>query len=237
MAKKRKSLTERLTGFSPDFLSQLKQRDRGRDDILAEGLDGFAVVQETHGDVNKDQDDGAFDLGWMFRKDARHIYVIQVQVGDGRPPYELTGSWGIPGYWKGRDWIGLVHPGVTLPVKVLADDAERVAIDWDAFEASGAEKALLDERQQELDTQTAAGQAQALLQGADWIDDRAAKGKMTEAQAETAKRAAVAASTGELDDMPPSSASPRELVEWQYKKGLLDQTTYDAILAANPDMK
>lgn len=234
MARKKKGLVERLTGFSPEFLEELKQRDRGRDDILAEGLDGFAVVLETHGDVSKD-DDG--DLTSFLRKDARHIYVLQIQVGDGRPPYDLTGSWLIPGYWKGRDWIALVEPGMSVPVNVVADDAERVAIDWDAFEAAGNEKLLLDARQSKLDAQAAAGKGQAMVQSADWIDERVAEGKMTQEQADVSKRAMAAAATGEDDLMPPDGASLRETLEWQLKKGYVDQATYDTIIASNPNLK
>ena len=41
----------------------------------------------------------------------------------------------------------------------------------------------------------------------------------------------------EADDMPPGDASPRETLEWQLRKGVLDQAAYDAIIANNPDMK
>jgi len=168
---------------------------------------------------------------------ARHVFVLQVRVGDGRPAYELTGSWLIPGYWDGREWIGWIQPGMTIPVKVIGDDQERVAVDWDAFKAAGGQKLVADEHQRKVDAQTAAAEAQAMVQVADGLDDRVAKGKMTAEQAEAQKRATELSATGELDDMPPMNASPREGFEWQLKKGLLDQATFDAIIANNPNLK
>lgn len=41
----------------------------------------------------------------------------------------------------------------------------------------------------------------------------------------------------EPDDEPPINASPRETLDWQLSKGFLDQATYDAIIANNPDLK
>jgi hypothetical protein len=51
------------------------------------------------------------------------------------------------------------------------------------------------------------------------------------------KRMMAMSAAGELDDVPPITASPRESLDWQLAKGLLDQATYDAIIAANPKMK
>jgi len=136
------------------------------------------------------------------------MYVLQVQVGDGRPVYELTGSWLIPGFRKGRDWVGMLQPGMTLPVKVRADDAENVAIDWDAFEASGGEKVVTEAWQRSPDS-SAAVSAQAMSHSA----------------------------AGDDDAMPPDNASPRDMLESQRRKGHVDQATYHAIIAANPNMK
>lgn len=232
MAKK-KGLFAKLTGLSTEILEEFKHRDRGRDDILAEGVDGSALILEARGDVSQGPDETAE----FFRNYARHIFVLQIQVGDRRPAYELTGSWLIPGYWKGREWIGWLQPGMTIPVKVIGDDQERVAVDWDAFEAAGGQKLVTDERQRTLDAQVAVETAQAMVQVADQLDERVAKGTMTADQAESQKRSMALSAVGELDDSPPMSASPREELEWQLKKGILDQATFDAIIANNPDLK
>jgi hypothetical protein len=68
-------------------------------------------------------------------------------------------------------------------------------------------------------------------------DARVATGEMTAAQAESQKRAMELDAAGELDDSPPIGASPREGFEWQLKKGLLDQATFDAIIANNPKLR
>ena len=165
------------------------------------------------------------------------MFLLDIQVADGRAPYQLQGAWKVPRFYQEWGWVVDVEAGMQLPVKVKADDPERVAIDWRGFEAAGG-KQLVEEAQRKFVQEH---QAEATAFGAqmatDALDKKAAKGKMTQEQADQHKHTIEMANSGQLDDMPPADASPRQMMEWQVKKGLMDQATFDAIVASNPNLK
>jgi hypothetical protein len=119
-----------------------------------------------------------------------------------------------------------------VPVKVHPSEPKRVAIDWDHWDATIWEDPPADDQPARVDPATAQANAEA-----DVIAQLLASGRVTEQQAESMKRMMAMSAAGELDDVPPITASPRESLDWQLAKGLLDQATYDAIIAANPKMK
>jgi hypothetical protein len=102
---------------------------------------------------------------------------------------------------------GDAGPGVELPVLVDPDEPQRIQIDWDQFLADGGKEKL-----------------------------QAAYQRKREARSrEVAEAAGV-----DLSDPygePPANASPREMLEWQREKGILDEATYQAILANNPNLE
>ena len=99
-------------------------------------------------------------------------------------------------------------PGVELPVFVDPDDPQRVEVDWDRFAAEGGKQKFADAYQRKREAKT---------------------------------REVVEAAGGDMSqpysDTPPVNASPREFLEWQRANNIIDQATYDAIIANNPDMQ
>lgn len=150
-----KKWLSRLSGIKEDTLDRAWHRDRDRDGLLAEGLGGTATVVEARGFASTDDDDIE-----LLKRDERMLFLLEIAVSDGRAPYQLQGSWKIPGFSKGWDWVQHVVPGMQVPVKVKADDPERK---------------YLEQRQ-----------ASAVVAGTEAIDDyldkQVSKGKMSQAE-------------------------------------------------------
>ena len=201
------------------------------DVVLAEPLPGTAVVR------SRQRRSIAADESDRDAPSAKYQLDLEVSV-DGRDPYSVSGKVKVPNRYFD------ITPGVSLPVKIEAKKPERIVVDWDAFDAAGGKQIVAEaadrwrrdqpKRQKEA---VEAHKAQAAAQFIDQLDKLVASGRMTPEQAESQKRAMELDAAGELDDSPPIGASPLEELEWQRKKGLLDQATFDAIIANNPNLK
>jgi len=221
----------RVSGIKEDTLDRAWHRDRGRDDLLASGLAGTATIVEQRGFPSTDDDEIE-----LLKRDEHMLFLLEIAVSDGRAPYQLQGAWKIPGFYKGWDWVQHVEAGMQVPVKVKADDPERVAIDWEAFVAAGGREIVAEAERKYL----AERQAGAVVAGTEavdsYLDKQVAKGKMSQTDADQQRHVSAMTQSGQLDDMPPANASPRQMLEWQLSKGLMDQATYDSIIAANPNL-
>jgi hypothetical protein len=232
MAKKR-GLLGKITGAGKGYIDSLRKRDRDRDYILNNGLDGTAAILDNQGHYAK-TDEGA--PARAYGDDERWRYLFRIEVADGREPYELGGNWFIPGYHKGREWLRFLEEGMTLPVKVVADKPDEVAIDWDAFEANGG-KTEIERRQAEREAEMLAqGQVRSEAQTAKWLGRFAKAGMISPEQAAQMQQAAASAGAGPTEEPPPLESSPRETLDWQLHTGVIDQATYDAILANSPNL-
>jgi len=203
-----KKWLSRLSGIKEDTLDRAWHRDRDRDGLIAEGLGGTATIVEQRGFASSDDDDIE-----LLKRDERMLFLLEIAVSDGRAPYQLQGSWKIPGFYKGWDWVQHVEAGMQLPVKVKTDDPERVAIDWEAFVAAGGREIVAEAERKYLEQR----QATAVVAGTeavdDYLDKQVSKGKMSQAEADQQRHVTAMAQSGELSDMPPMNASPREMLD------------------------
>jgi hypothetical protein len=205
---------------------------RRKPDLLTTGLPGTAViVSERRLDIRGDDSDGMDLLEQRFGS-YKFGFELEVTLDDGRPPYTVSDTFKVPAPIGGHS-----GPGVTLPVFVDPDNPNRVEVDWERFAAEGGAKAFEEAYERKREEWARKGMAKADAADAQRLDADVAAGKMTQADADEHKRITAMASAGELDDEPGINASPRETLDWQLKKGLLDQATYDAIIAANPKLK
>ncbi len=203
-----------------------------KSDLLTTGLPGTAVIlSERRLDIRGDDSDGMDFLEQRFGS-YKFGFDLEVTLDDGRPPYTVSDKFKVPAPIGGES-----GPGVTLPVFVDPNDANRVEVDWKRFEAEGGAQAFADAYERKREEWARKGMAKADAADAQRLDAKVAAGEMTEAEADEHKRVTAMASAGELDDEPGINASPRETLDWQLKKGFLDQATYDAIIANNPDLK
>ncbi|MBG0832442.1 hypothetical protein HS041_32570 [Planomonospora sp. ID67723] len=86
-------------------------------DLLARGVPGTALVLGTFGMDGMTADNGDPIVG----------FVLLVTPADGRLPYEVRLGHRVPAAHLHR-----TLPGTGLPVKIAAEDPEKVAVDWDA---------------------------------------------------------------------------------------------------------
>ncbi|MBG0815510.1 hypothetical protein [Planomonospora sp. ID82291] len=95
-------------------------------DLLARGLPGTATVT------------GTFDLNGMTADNGDPIvgFVLQVAPGDGRAPYQVRLGHRVPPAHLHR-----TVPGTRLPVRIAAEDPEKVAVDWEGETAAHARTA------------------------------------------------------------------------------------------------
>lgn len=102
---------------------------------------------------------------------------------------------------------GETGPGVTFPVCADPDDPTRIEIDWDRFIAAG---------------------------GVDEFRDAHLRQHKTAAQVIGDEEEARLAAAGPAPSM---SSGPKEDLEWQLRTGVVTKDLYEAIVAANPDMR
>jgi hypothetical protein len=207
---------------------------REDDVVLTDAIPGTALIRHSARDQRRSDDDpDPRRMSW-----AKYELDLEVSV-EGRDPYPVTDTFKVPNRYFD------ITPGVSLPVRVEAETPEQILVDWDAFDAAGGqeivEKAADQRRRGQPKRQkeaVEAAQAQAVAQVTDQLDGYVAKGMMTPEQAESQKRANALAAADELDDPPEIGAnSSREDLEWHLKRGLIDQATFDALIANNPNLK
>jgi hypothetical protein len=206
---------------------------REDDVVLTDAIPGTALIRHSARDQRRSDDDpDPRRMSW-----AKYELDLEVSV-EGRDPYPVTDTFKVPNRYFD------ITPGVSLPVRVEADKPEQLLVDWDAFDAAGGQEIVekaadqwrrgQPKRQKEAE---AAAQAQAVAQVTEQLDASVAKGRMTAEQAESQKRS-MALSAADLDDMPELGVnSSREDLEWHLKRGLIDQATFDAFIANNPNLK
>ena len=125
--------------------------DRGRDRILAEGIEGTAKIVdlEQHHLTGKPNDGDS----WWFEDLAEGLgkskYTLELEVTvPGRDPYRVKGRFKAPAK---AERTGLTRAslsrGLELPVRVDRDDPNLVEVDWDRFAgAPDRKEALQDAR-------------------------------------------------------------------------------------------
>ena len=231
MAKKR-GLLGKLTGFSGGYIDSLKKRDKDREYLLNNGVDGTATVLKNGGPLKQDEDSGT--SARAYGDDERRTYTFRIEVQDGREPYELAGNWFVPQFFKGREWIRWIEEGTKLPVKVGKDDPNEVAIDWDAFEAVGAKADIEFARAVRYAEAMKDNEARAEAQASKLADRLSGMGAISPESAAAMKE--MPSQPAPSEEPPPIHASPRENLDWQLRNGVIDQATYDAILANNPKL-
>ena len=201
-------------------------------DLRTTGLPGTAVILgERRLDIRGDDSD---EMDFLEQRFGSYKFGLELEVtlDDGRPPYTVNDSFKVPARIGGQS-----GPGVVLPVFADPNDPKRVEVDWDRFAAEGGAEAFEAAYERKREEWARKGMANADADAARQLDAKVAAGKMTQADADEQKRITAMASAGELDDEPGPGASPRETLDWQLKKGILDQATYDAIIANNPKLK
>jgi hypothetical protein len=109
---------------------------------MAETLVGTAVILQSDRDPDIDEsdpeqrrDDGLFDELWVAATGTPYMFTLEVSV-PGHPTYEMPGvRTRVPAKAEKISFFE-THPiPITLevPVRVAADDGEKIAIDWKAF--------------------------------------------------------------------------------------------------------
>jgi hypothetical protein len=104
---------------------------RKKKDLTMTGHPGKAVIRkEDWSDFDTGDDTTSLaDLGIGNR---RFLFVLEVTLDDGRPPYTVEGWFKVPAKLGGE-----TGPGVTLPVYADPDDPTNIDINWDRFVAEG----------------------------------------------------------------------------------------------------
>jgi hypothetical protein len=87
--------------------------------ILANGIPGTATVLRHE------------DVGGVSPRTGHPLegLALEVRAEDGRPPFEVAFTYGVP-----PEHRLALRPGAELPVRILANDATGVAIDFDRLE-------------------------------------------------------------------------------------------------------
>ncbi|MBB2911114.1 hypothetical protein FHS43_002379 [Streptosporangium becharense] len=85
-------------------------------DLIARGLPGTATVE------------GTFSTGGMTAENGDPIvgFVLRVEPGDGRAPYQVRIGHRVP-----PEHLHRTLPGTRLPVRIAPEDPEKVAVDWE----------------------------------------------------------------------------------------------------------
>jgi putative oligomerization/nucleic acid binding protein len=107
-----------MLGQANEQLKELTDQDSDTNRILAEGIDGTAVI---------------VGMGTPIRGAQRYNLDLDLEVHvSGRAPYRVANQYIVPA-------SAPLGQGVTLPVKVDPNDPAKIAIDWDNV-AKGPER-------------------------------------------------------------------------------------------------
>jgi hypothetical protein len=198
--------------------------NRSKKDLATEGIPGTAVI------VTEDHFEGeAFGLTDVGLGSYKFKFELEVTLTDGRPPYTVAGKFKVPAAVGGQS-----GPGVALPIAADPDNPKRIEIDWDQFLADGGaakfEEAFAKKREARTREVVAANQPNTDKM----LDDMVASGLISPAGAERQKKMNALQASGIT---PPDDASPRQMFDWQLANGVMDQATYDAIIANNPELE
>lgn len=107
-----------LSFIASGFLARYLLRRMSRSEVLEEGMPASAVIVSMA------------ETGTTVNDHPMVDFELEV-TRDGAPPYTATVRQMLP-----RLLIARVEPGVTVGVKVMADDPSKVAIDWESVSGS-----------------------------------------------------------------------------------------------------
>jgi hypothetical protein len=110
-----------MLGQANEQLAELNEQTGDQDRILAEGIDGEAVI---------------VGMGTPARGAQRYNLDLDLEVHvGGRSPYRVANQYIVPASAQ-------LGPGVRLPVKVDPNDQAKIAIDWNSVGAGPARGAV-----------------------------------------------------------------------------------------------
>ena len=165
-------------------------RRKKKKDLTLTGLPGKAVIRKEDWSEFPTSDDttSLADLGIGNR---RFLFVLEVTLDDGRPPYTVEGWFKVPARLGGE-----TGPGVTLPVYADPDDPSNIDINWDRFVAEGGADKFrsdnADDRRAAVHETFPAGSRTMMVNG--WVAATKA-GAMSAEDLENALQGAVTAGT------------------------------------------